>query len=291
MIWLHRYVKLVAALHRPADRGRRHGDEHRLGPLGARLADDLRLVHVLVPDEQVGRRDPLRAQPPADREHGRLPHDHPGGLDLAGRAARAGCAARLRGARRGHPAGPARRPDRAASSCRRAVSIGHAGLAQLFFCLTLTLALVTSPGWKNAVAPVDDPMLRRVAPRHDGADLHADSPRRDDAAHRRGAGDPGLPARVRPRGAAGVEREDRDSLRAPRRRAGRHARDPRHGRATSSTTIAGGRELVAAGDAARCCSSRCRSRSARSSSGAACSRSSTPRTSSTARWCWARRWC
>ncbi len=43
------------------------------------------------------------------------------------------------------------------------ISIGHAGLAQLFFCLTLTLALVTSPGWKTAAAPVDDPMLRRVA--------------------------------------------------------------------------------------------------------------------------------
>ena len=42
-----------------------------------------------------------------------------------------------------------------------AVSIGHAGLAQIFFCLTLTLALVTSPGWK--AASVDDPLLRRVA--------------------------------------------------------------------------------------------------------------------------------
>ena len=31
----------------------------------------------------------------------------------------------------------------------RAVSIGHASLAQIFFCLTLTLALVTSPGWKR----------------------------------------------------------------------------------------------------------------------------------------------
>jgi cytochrome c oxidase assembly protein subunit 15 len=43
-----------------------------------------------------------------------------------------------------------------------AISIGHAGLAQIFFCLALTLALVTSPGWKNAAAPVDDPMLRRI---------------------------------------------------------------------------------------------------------------------------------
>src|SRR6476659_5360028 len=44
-----------------------------------------------------------------------------------------------------------------------AVSIGHAGLAQIFFCLTVTLALVTSSGWKNAVQPVDDPILRRFA--------------------------------------------------------------------------------------------------------------------------------
>jgi heme a synthase len=44
-----------------------------------------------------------------------------------------------------------------------AISIGHAGLAQIFFCLALTLALVTSPSWKNATAPVDDRVLRRIA--------------------------------------------------------------------------------------------------------------------------------
>jgi cytochrome c oxidase assembly protein subunit 15 len=44
------------------------------------------------------------------------------------------------------------------------VSIGHAGLAQLFFCTTLALALFTSRGWRNPPAdPVDDPLLRRVA--------------------------------------------------------------------------------------------------------------------------------
>jgi cytochrome c oxidase assembly protein subunit 15 len=43
------------------------------------------------------------------------------------------------------------------------VSIGHAGLAQLFFCLTLSLALFTSPRWLATTDPVDDPMLRRVA--------------------------------------------------------------------------------------------------------------------------------
>ena len=44
-----------------------------------------------------------------------------------------------------------------------AVSIGHAGLAQIFFCLTISMAVVTSPGWKNAVQPVEDPLLRRIA--------------------------------------------------------------------------------------------------------------------------------
>jgi heme a synthase len=43
------------------------------------------------------------------------------------------------------------------------ISIGHAALAQIFFCLTLTLAVVTSPAWRNTTAPVDDPLLRRAA--------------------------------------------------------------------------------------------------------------------------------
>jgi cytochrome c oxidase assembly protein subunit 15 len=44
-----------------------------------------------------------------------------------------------------------------------AVSIGHAALAQIFFCLTVTLALVTSPGWKQASEPVGDRTLQRLA--------------------------------------------------------------------------------------------------------------------------------
>ena len=44
-----------------------------------------------------------------------------------------------------------------------AVSIGHAGLAQLFFCMTVTMAVVTSPRWRNTVDPVDDPTLRKLA--------------------------------------------------------------------------------------------------------------------------------
>lgn len=43
------------------------------------------------------------------------------------------------------------------------ISIGHAGLAQLFFCLTVSLALFTSPSWRHPrQPPVDDATLRRV---------------------------------------------------------------------------------------------------------------------------------
>src|SRR5687767_3341890 len=47
------------------------------------------------------------------------------------------------------------------------ISIAHASLAQIVFCLTMTIALVTSPGWEraystNGPAP-DDLMLQRVA--------------------------------------------------------------------------------------------------------------------------------
>lgn len=41
------------------------------------------------------------------------------------------------------------------------VSIGHAGLAQLFFCITVSIALFTSHSWlESAVKPVDDATLR-----------------------------------------------------------------------------------------------------------------------------------
>jgi heme a synthase len=42
------------------------------------------------------------------------------------------------------------------------ISIGHAALAQLFFCMTIGIALFTSPGWRNNSDPVDDPALRRL---------------------------------------------------------------------------------------------------------------------------------
>jgi heme a synthase len=47
-----------------------------------------------------------------------------------------------------------------------AVSTAHAGLAEIFFCMTVAIALFTSPGWMTGYgtpAGVDDPLLRRLA--------------------------------------------------------------------------------------------------------------------------------
>ena len=45
-----------------------------------------------------------------------------------------------------------------------AISTAHAGLAQIFFCLTIAIALFTSPSWTTPThEPVDDHMLRVVA--------------------------------------------------------------------------------------------------------------------------------
>ena len=41
------------------------------------------------------------------------------------------------------------------------ISIAHAGLAQLVFCLTLVITLVTSPGWKRG-HPANDNTLQAV---------------------------------------------------------------------------------------------------------------------------------
>ena len=46
------------------------------------------------------------------------------------------------------------------------VSIGHAGLAQLFFCITLTLAVVTSPWWKAPHPALHDDHAAAARDRH-----------------------------------------------------------------------------------------------------------------------------
>jgi cytochrome c oxidase assembly protein subunit 15 len=43
------------------------------------------------------------------------------------------------------------------------VSTAHAGLAEIFFCMTVAIALFTSPRWIRAAGAVDDAQLRRVA--------------------------------------------------------------------------------------------------------------------------------
>jgi cytochrome c oxidase assembly protein subunit 15 len=43
------------------------------------------------------------------------------------------------------------------------VSTAHAGLAEIFFCLTIAIALFTSPSWTRGDDVVDDGVLRRVA--------------------------------------------------------------------------------------------------------------------------------
>ena len=91
-----------------------------------------------------------------------------------------------------------------------AISTAHAGLAEIFFCITIAIALFTSPGW------IDGYALGRGAGRVDGRSDAARASRRrrrsliytqildrrDDAPHRRRPRDSRLPADVRPSGAA-----------------------------------------------------------------------------------------
>src|SRR6188768_3715055 len=46
-----------------------------------------------------------------------------------------------------------------------AISIAHAGLAEIVFCLTVTIALVTSPGWRRGYSGglPDDRLLQKIA--------------------------------------------------------------------------------------------------------------------------------
>src|SRR5678816_4004417 len=46
-----------------------------------------------------------------------------------------------------------------------AISIAHASLAQIVFCLTVTIALVTSPGWKRAYVKSEIPSPQSQVPK------------------------------------------------------------------------------------------------------------------------------
>ncbi|HAK54633.1 MAG: COX15/CtaA family protein [Vicinamibacterales bacterium] len=43
------------------------------------------------------------------------------------------------------------------------ISVAHAGLAQIFFCLTVSLALFTSASWREGAGVIGDPILARLA--------------------------------------------------------------------------------------------------------------------------------
>ena len=78
------------------------------------------------------------------------------------------------------------------------ISIAHASLAQIVFCLTTAIALATSPGWRRSYARVRRRAgrcrtLRKLAVATTGARLPADPHRRHHAAHRRGLAIPDFP--------------------------------------------------------------------------------------------------
>ncbi len=91
------------------------------------------------------------------------------------------------------------------------ISVAHACLAQLFFCLTVAIAVVTSPRWAEAT-PADPargllPQSGRAhEPRHRRHDLPAAPARRGHAPHQGRARHSGLPAGVRAAGAAADDR-------------------------------------------------------------------------------------
>ena len=147
-----------------------------------------------------------------------------------------------------------------------AVSIGHAGArAALLLHHDHARARHLAVAGSDAPTPARRSDASAHHARHHGPHLLPDSPRRDDAAHRRRAGDSDVSAGIRPRRAAGLDAGDRDSFRAPRRRARRRcprsSRPPRHVSALASRAA----RIWPAGGAPACCSFARRRRSARSS--------------------------
>ena len=147
---LHRFAKLVAASTVLLIAAGGLVTSTGSGLVGARLAEHLRLVHVLVPAREDGRRHLLRARPPADRQHGRLPDDHPRGRGCGGSSRGAGCAgsASSRSARSSFRACSA--ASRSCCSCRRRSRSATPASRRSSSASRVSLALFTSPGWHDA---------------------------------------------------------------------------------------------------------------------------------------------
>src|SRR5262249_21742688 len=75
-------------------------------------------------------------------------------------------------------------------TCRRRCRPRNAGLAEIFFGITVAIALFTSPRWNADVPSVDAQRRRQHGHRHHRRHLRTDSRRRYDEAHRRGDRDP-----------------------------------------------------------------------------------------------------
>ncbi len=110
-----------------------------------------------------------------------------------------------------------------------AVSTAHAGLAQIFFCMTVAIALFTSPGWTAPkYSPVDDHLLRLVATTTTAfiyLQIIVGATMRHSEA---GLAIPDFPLVFGGDISACVDAADCDSLRASRGRADRHARHRRN---------------------------------------------------------------
>jgi cytochrome c oxidase assembly protein subunit 15 len=126
------------------------------------------------PPSKVGRRHLLRTRPPAHRQHGRLSDDHPGRVDLVRGLAAMAALVRL-GALASVVAQGILGGLTVIYFLPAPVSTAHAGLAEIFFCMTVAIALFTSPGWIEGYGDAGWRIARSARRHHvDRRHLHAD---------------------------------------------------------------------------------------------------------------------
>ena len=152
---LHRF----AVAHRGRDalpdlRGRA-GDVDGVGALRAGLAALLR-----PPDAADGRGDLLRARPPDGRDDRRDPDGPARRLARPARAAARGSGGWATAALAAVVAQGVLGGLTVIFLLPTAVSVAHACLAQTFFCLVVTIAVVTSPRWRDGGRPATSAILR-----------------------------------------------------------------------------------------------------------------------------------